>query len=213
MSQAVVLNDSYWRKHLEPYEQASTRAAVVQLLNTALPFGLLWFLMARSLNVSYALTLVLALPTGFLLVRLWTLQHDCSHQSFFPSRSANLVIGSLLGLVTLVPYGYWRRKHVLCQLTAGDRQHRDLGALLTCTVAEYLQLSKLKRLTYRLYRHPVVLLGLGPAYLLIFKHRSPLHATGSWKREWFSVIVTNTGIATLFFALASLIGWRSVLLV
>ena len=54
-----------------------------------------------------------ALPTSLMLVRLFMLQHDCGHGSFFRSRRANNLIGSVLGVFTLVPYAYWRRTHAL----------------------------------------------------------------------------------------------------
>ena len=202
-----------WRRFLAPYKQSSTRAALVQLLNTALPFGFLWYLMARSLDVSYALTLALAVPTGFLFIRLFILQHDCGHGSFFPARNANHMVGSMLGVVTLFPYGYWRRTHSIHHATSGNLEHREFGDIKTYTVREYQGFSAVYRWLYRLYRHPFVLLGVGPAYQFILKHRFPFDLPWSWKREWASVLWTNLGIALTFGALSWWLGWRSVILV
>lgn len=207
------LSEPNWRKTLEPYKRPSTRAAITQLANTALPFVLCWYLMARSLSVSYLLTLALAVPTSFLLVRLFILQHDCGHMSFFPSRKANHVVGSVLGLVTMFPYGYWRRTHALHHATSGNLEEREMGDVRTLTVREYLRLSPGRRLLYRLYRNPLVLLGLGPLYQFGLKHRFPFGIPWSWKREWLSVLWTNVGLVCAFVALSAWLGWQGVLLV
>lgn len=185
----------------------------MQLLNTAPPFALLWYLMTISVEVSYALTLALAVPTGFLFIRLFILQHDCGHGSFFPSSTANHIVGSLLGVVTLFPYGYWRRTHAIHHATHGNLQQRELGDVKTYTVREYRGFSPVYRWLYGLYRHPFVLLFLGPAYQFVLKHRFPFDLPWSWKREWASVLWTNAGIAVTFGALSWWLGWRSVLLV
>jgi omega-6 fatty acid desaturase (delta-12 desaturase) len=209
----ATLDERSWRKVLAPYKRPSARAATVQLLDTALPFAFLWYLMLLSLAVSYALTLALAVPTGFLFIRLFILQHDCGHGSFFPSRAANNVAGSLLGVVTLFPYGYWRRTHAIHHATSGNLERRELGDVKTYTVREYLGFTPMRRWRYRLYRHPLVLLGLGPAYQFVLKHRFPFDIPWAWKREWASVLWTNAGIAVIYGALAGALGWRTVVLV
>jgi len=73
---------AYWNRVLAPYKKPDTRRAIVQLLDTAVPFVGLWALMLWSLQVSYALTLLLAIPAAGLLVRLFIIQHDCGHGSF-----------------------------------------------------------------------------------------------------------------------------------
>jgi omega-6 fatty acid desaturase (delta-12 desaturase) len=209
----TTLDEKSWRKLLAPYKQASTRAAVVQLLDTVLPFVLLWYVMVRSLEISYFLTLALAVPAGFLFIRLFILQHDCGHGAFFPSRAANTVVGSLLGVVTLFPYGYWRRTHAVHHATSGNLERRELGDIRTYTVREYLAFSRTRRFLYRLYRHPLVLLGVGPAFQFVVKHRFPFDIPWSWKREWASVLWTNAGIAASLAVLAAAFGWRAVVLV
>lgn len=209
----VTLDERGWRRKLVPYKRPSTRAAVVQLLDTALPFALMWYLMVRSLAVSYMVTLALAVPTGFLFIRLFILQHDCGHGSFFPSRRANSVVGSLLGVVTLFPYGYWRRTHTIHHATSGNLERRELGDVKTYTVREYLDFSPTRKFLYGLYRHPLILLGFGPAYQFVLKHRFPFDIPWSWKREWASVLWTNAGIVVTFAALAGMFGGWTVVLV
>ena len=202
-----------WRRLLAPYQRSSVRKAAVQLFDTAIPFALLWYLMVRSTAVSYALTLALAVPTAFLFIRLFMLQHDCGHGSFLPSRRANQVVGGLLGVLTLFPYGSWRRTHAIHHATSGNLERRELGDVKTYTVREYLAFSPMRRFLYRLYRNPFVLLGLGPAYQFVLKHRFPFDIPWSWKREWASVLWTNLGLAALCGGLIALVGWPTFLTV
>ncbi len=206
-------DESAWRALLAPYKKASSRSATIQLLNTAVPFVLLWGLMAAAADRSYLLTLALAVPASFLFIRLFIFQHDCGHGSFFPSRGANNVLGRILGVLTFFPYGYWKKTHAIHHATSGNLDDREFGDIDTLTVREYLALSPLKRLTYRLYRHPLVMFAVGPAYQFLLKHRFPFDIPFSWKREWQSVLWTNLGLAALYSALVAVLGWKTVLLV
>jgi omega-6 fatty acid desaturase (delta-12 desaturase) len=118
---------------------------------------MLWIVMLWSLGVSYWITLALSVPAALLVMRMFIFQHDCGHQSFFKSRRANDILGSVIGVLTLVPYHYWRRTHAIHHATSGNLDQRSFGDIDTLTVREYLGLSKLRRLLYRLYRHPFVM--------------------------------------------------------
>ena len=192
----------FWKKRLAPYTRANNRKASYQLITTALLFGLNWFLMLRSLEISYWLTLALAFPAAGLLTRLFIFQHDCGHGSFFSSRRANQAVGSTIGVIMLTPFAYWKRAHAVHHATSGNLDRRDLGDVDTLTVTEYLALSRWGRLKYRVYRNPLILLTFGPIYQFAIKHRLPLDIPRDWKREWASVHWTN-----LFIALSVAAGW------
>jgi acyl-lipid omega-6 desaturase (Delta-12 desaturase) len=202
-----------WLALLAPYKTPSAPRSFFQLANTAVPFFLMWALMYRSLAWSYALTLLLAVPTSLLVVRLFILQHDCGHGSFFKSRRLNDAVGFAIGILTLVPYTYWRKTHAIHHATSGNLSKRTFGDIDTLTVAEYLALSPFRRLLYRLYRHPIVMLFLGPAYQFILKHRFPADAPRSWKREWASVHATNVALLAIVLAMALTIGLKRFLLI
>lgn len=203
-------DEKAWRALLAPYAKPDTRKATIQILDTVLPFaGLLW-LMWWSLSVSYALTLALAVPTAGFFIRLFILQHDCGHNAFFPSRRASDVLGGILGVITLFPYGYWRKTHALHHATNGNLDEREFGDVSTLTVREYLAKGWLGRLGYRLYRHPFVLLVVGPLYQFVLKHRFPFDIPFSWKREWRSVLWTNVALAVVYTALCLTIGWQAL---
>ena len=183
-----------WNALLAPYKQPSRWRSSFQVINTAVPFFIIWYVMFEMLDRGYWITLLLAVPAALFLIRLFVLQHDCGHGAFFRSHKANNILGFLIGVLTLVPYTYWRKTHAIHHATSGDLDHRAFGDIDTLTVREYLGLSKFQRLRYRMYRHPFVLLIVGPAYQFILKHRYPADAPRSWKREWASVHNTNLAL-------------------
>ena len=71
------------------------------------------------------------------------------------------------------------------------------------TVREYLALSRPRRRRYRLYRHPLVMFGIGPVYAFVLKQRLPFGLMRSGWQPWASTMATNLGIA----ALAALMIW------
>ncbi len=179
---------------------------LVQLAVTAGAFGVLWLSMWLSLDVGYWLTLLLAVPASVFLVRFFMIQHDCGHGSFFRSQRANDFVGRMISVLTFTPYTYWRRMHAEHHATSGNLDRRGVGDVTTLTVREYLALSRWQKFGYRFYRHPLVLFGIGPAYLFLVKHRLPLDLPLRKVRLWSSVLTTNGVIAAFLIVLALLIG-------
>lgn len=202
-----------WNRILRPYWGADTRQSVIQLLTSAVPFLVLWYAMLRSLEIGYWLTLLLALPTAGFTMRLFIIQHDCGHGSFFKSRAVRAWLGRTIGVLTLTPYDYWRKTHAYHHAHSGNLDFRGLGDVDTITVREYRARSRLKRLQYRLYRHPLVVFGLGPAYLFLIKHRYPSDTPREWKQAWKSVWWTNAAIVGVLVLMAGTVGLRRFLMV
>ena len=188
-----------WRKIVERYQRPITRAAVIQLANTLLPLIALFGLMYWALGVHYGLVLLLSVPTAGLLVRAFIVMHDCGHGSFFKSRRWNDIVGFVTGVLTLTPYVYWRREHAIHHATAGNLDNRGFGDITTLTVREYLSRGWWGRFTYRLYRNPLVLFGIGPLWLAI-KHRIPRFDGSMGPREHRNVILTNLVLVGLALA-------------
>lgn len=189
--------DVDWNALLAPYRKPVAWRAWFQVLNTAIPFAVLWTATYLSLQVGYWLTLLLAVPTAMFLVRMFMFQHDCGHGAFTPSQRVNNVIGSVIGVLTLVPYEYWRKTHAIHHASSGNLDIRSFGDIDTLTVKEYLSRSPGQRLAYRLYRHPFVMLVVGPIWQFVIKHRWPTDAPREWKREWRSVYWSNAALLAI----------------
>jgi acyl-lipid omega-6 desaturase (Delta-12 desaturase) len=192
---------------LARYRQPNHGRSIIEVLITVIPFVLLWLAMWFSLQVGYGLYLLLAVPTAGFLVRLFMIQHDCGHGSFFRHRLVNDWVGRVIGVFTLTPYDSWRRAHGIHHATSGNLDHRGIGDIDTLTVHEYLTLSRWRRLGYRLYRHPIIMFGVGPIYLFLFRHRLPFGLAREGLAPWISTMATNSAIALV---VAGMMWWVGV---
>jgi len=200
-----------WKEIVAQFQEPSTGRAVWQLINTlGLYFGL-WVLMYWSLTFSWWLTAPLAVLAGGVLVRVFIIFHDCGHGSFFRSRRANNIVGSICGLLTFTPYYHWRWEHSLHHASSGDLDRRGTGDVWTMTVQEYLESSRWKRFAYRLARNPVVLFGIAPVFLFVVRERFPSPKANAAQRQ--SVWMMNLAILILAFALSACFGWKAYLLI
>jgi acyl-lipid omega-6 desaturase (Delta-12 desaturase) len=201
-----------WRL-LHSYREPNSARSIFELAITAVPFVVIWAVMWISLHHGYWIGLLLVIPAAGFLVRLFMIQHDCGHGSFFHGRLANDWVGRAIGVVTLTPYDFWRRSHARHHASSGNLDHRGIGDIDTLTVREFLALPRGRQLLYRLYRHPAVMFGVGPTYLFIFRHRLPMGMMrGGWE-PWLSTMSTNAAIAILLAAMIWLVGFKSLLLV
>jgi omega-6 fatty acid desaturase (delta-12 desaturase) len=202
-----------WYAATAGYEQPNLRTAVWQLCNTFIPYFVLWILMIYTVEngFPYWVTFAVTPVAGVLLVRIFTLFHDCCHGSFFASRQANRILGYISGILTFTPYEDWRRCHAIHHSTVGDLDRRGTGDVSLLTVDEYLAASGRKRLTYRLYRNPVVMFGLGPAFMFLLRFR--FSSAGARKHERFSVIFINLAILVIIGIASLTIGIRAYILI
>jgi len=198
---------------LSRYRDPSLPRSLLEIAITVLPLIGLWAAMWALLHVSYALTFLLAIPAAGLLVRLFLIQHDCSHGAFFKTRWLNDWVGRVLGIFTLTPYDYWKRTHSIHHASSGNLDRRGIGDIETLTVSEYLSRGWRGRLAYRIYRNPVVMLGVGPAYQFLLAHRAPLGLMRAGWRPWISTMATNAGILAIGGLMAWLIGIGPFLIV
>lgn len=200
-AQSRLPSPSEWKGIVAKYQHSSAWRASWQLLNTIVPYALLWYLMYLCLGVSIWLALPLAVLAGALLVRVFIIFHDCGHDSFFRSRLANDITGFCAGVLVLTPYYHWRWEHALHHATAGDLNRRGTGDIWTMTVQEYLEASRWKRMGYRLARNPFLLFVVAPVYLFVFRERFPVRHAGARERK--SVWWVNLAIV----GMVLLMGW------
>ncbi|WP_062112313.1 fatty acid desaturase [Aureimonas sp. AU40] len=205
----VRLDDAEIRRlsrHCLRYRDADDRAAWFQFGTTFALFlcaaGLMLFGAASG---AYAL-LALFLPAGGLLVRLFGVQHDCGHNSFFTSKRTNRAVGRLLSVFTLTPFGYWSRSHAVHHTTAGDLGRRGIGDVDTLTIDEYAALTPAARRRYRIYRHPLVLHLIGPPLYFVLFQRSPFAQALPAREAWRSIMALNLALLLLYGSLSVALG-------
>lgn len=187
--------------------------SVVQLAISLGGFVAVCAAMYLSLDISYWLALAMAPVAAGFLVRIFIIQHDCGHGSFFRAQWANSAIGFACGLLTLTPYAAWRRQHAGHHGVWNDLDRRQSGADIysTClTVAEYRALSPRARFWHRLTRHPLVLNVLLPPFIFLVLYRLPFDAPKSWVRERRHVQLTNAGLVLLLGGLGLTLGFGAV---
>jgi omega-6 fatty acid desaturase (delta-12 desaturase) len=201
-----------WVKILATYREPSGMRSAFELAVTLLPFIALWVLAWWSLSVSVWLTLTISLCNAAFILRLFCIQHDCGHAAFFKNRTVSDWTGRLLGVLTLTPYDVWKRTHSMHHSASGNLTRRGMGDVHTLTVAEYKSASPLKRFGYRLYRHPIVLFGLGPGYLFFLQNRLPLGLMAKAK-YWVSAMATNAATITALLIILYFGGIMPILLI
>src|SRR5258708_2201718 len=135
------------------------------------------------------------------VVPIFIIQHDCGQGSFFSSRWANELIGSLCSLMTLTPYAFWRRQHARHHGSWNNLDRRAASGLdiySSCmTVAEYRALGRWRRCLGRLTNHPIVANLLLPPLVFVILYRVPFYAPQHSTRELPEDYLTNLALAVL----------------
>lgn len=193
------------------YQKPSVAASVWQLVNTSFLLITSFAAAIWSFNngMPYALTLVISAIAGGFVLRLFIIQHDCGHGSFFSSRNANDIVGTICSLFTLIPYYYWRRQHAIHHATNGNLDQRGHGDMDIYTVREYLKLSAFDRLKYRIYRNPIGFLFFGPVVFFLIINRRVIDFEKTSARERQNVWWTNLAVALFVIALGYSITWTT----
>jgi omega-6 fatty acid desaturase (delta-12 desaturase) len=202
---------SRWQDVVARYAHPDLRRSIWMMVNTLVPFFGLWYLAIRSVEISYWLTLLLAIPAAGFMMRTFIIFHDCGHGSFFKSKKANEAVGILTGIINFTPFYKWRHEHAVHHATAGDLDRRGIGDVYTMTVKEYLAAPWWKKTGYRIMRNPLAMFLIGPMIMFVVVNRLPIPNLG--RRELASIWWTNLVLALLIGTLIWLIGWQTYLLV
>jgi acyl-lipid omega-6 desaturase (Delta-12 desaturase) len=200
-----------WRGVLDAYAEPRLGRSLLDLGTSVVPYLALLVAMTFALRISVWLSFVLVVPAAAFLIRTFIVFHDCTHGSFMRSRRVNDTLGAVLGVLVWLPYRGWQHEHAVHHATAGDLDRRGVGDVATLTVAEYQALSPRRKVSYRLFRNPLVMFGVGWFLVLMLKPR--FVPRGARPRIRRSVLGTNLALALVVAASCLAIGWRDYLLV
>jgi acyl-lipid omega-6 desaturase (Delta-12 desaturase) len=199
-----------WKEDLAPFLQIDPRRSLGQIASVVLPYLGIWAL-AALIQPSPPAAIALGLVATVFLTRMYSLFHDLTHNSLFESRRANSRLGHFLGFLLFTPYRWWQRQHAIHHAHTGDLDHRGIGEINTMTLAEYERASRPRRLGYRLYRNPILMLLVGPSLVFLFERRFP--QKGMTPKILLSVVVTNLALAAWVLGWSALVGWQAFLLI
>ncbi len=202
-----------WQQIIRKYQTPSIPRAVRQLLNTFVPFIILWILMYLSLEWSYWITLGLGIINGFLTARIFIIQHDCGHQSFFKSKKLNNFVGVICSFFSTLPYRYWAKVHAFHHGHTQQLEFRDIGDIPTLTVNEYREASRWNKFRYRVFRNPIILFLISPLAYVVISNRFPFVNMKGWKGVRRAQLINNLLILAVYGALAYFLGWQKFLMI
>ncbi len=200
------VSSTQWQRVLTAYAEPETRRSAVQLGANLVGLAALWAGMWHFAESAYWLSLLLGIPTAGIVLRLFSIQHDCGHGAFFKSRAANDWTGRALSVFSLVPYAYWRSAHAAHHAAIGRLDKRGVGDIDLSTASEYARMSWLGRLGYRAYRHPFVLLVLGAPYQFYLRFRLPLNLPDPERESRNSILAMNAALLAIGLAIHATLG-------
>ncbi|QUW20540.1 fatty acid desaturase [Sporosarcina sp. Marseille-Q4063] len=198
-------------KNVAPFAKSDKKKSIMQIVNTIPPLFIFWFLAYQSLSVSFWLMLPFAIIAAGFVIRTFIIFHDCTHGSFFRSRKANDVVGTITGVLTLFAYSKWKREHAIHHASSSNLDKRGVGDIWVMTVEEYVEASKWTRFMYRLYRNPLVMFGVGPLFLVLISSR--FNRKDARQKERNNTYLTNAVLVVLYTLLILLIGWQAFVIV
>jgi acyl-lipid omega-6 desaturase (Delta-12 desaturase) len=198
-----------WKHDLAAYLEIDRRRSLGQIASVVVPYLAVWVL-AAVVRPDAWLAVALGLVATVFLVRMYSLFHDLTHNALFASRAANRRCGHALGFLLFTPYRWWQRQHSLHHAHTGNLDARGPGEIYTMTLAEYENASRLRRLGYRLYRNPLLMLFVGPSLVFLFERRFP--QKGMSRRILASVVATNVALGGWAIGWSAIAGWQTYLL-
>ena len=210
MEHANIPRRTSWKQDLGPYLEVDAGRSLGQIASVVLPYLGVWVL-ASVVHPNAWLAIGLGVVATMFLVRMYSFFHDLTHNSMFESRAANSRWGHLLGLLLFTPYRWWQRQHRLHHAQSGNLDKRGVGEMHTMTLAEYESASPLRRIGYRAYRNPLLMLFVGPSLVFLFARRFPQR--GMSRRILLSVGVTNLVLVGWAIGWSALVGWPAYLLI
>lgn len=204
-----------WPELVKKYTEASLQKSLTQIANTFIPFFALWIISYFLMDISKALAILICIINAFFLWRILIIQHDCSHLSFFKNKTANILIGNICSIFTLIPYKYRQTIHNLHHRYNGmlDDDVRDIGSIKTMNVKEYLSASAIRKVMYRISRHWISLLIIWPLFYFLIAQRIPLRVFKKWSWIIIQQMITTLIAAAIIYLVWSYVGRESFLFI
>jgi len=204
-----------WKEIIAQYKIPNYKKASIQICNSFLPYIGLWVLTYFALQYSIWLAIPLFIINAGFLVRIFIIQHDCGHQSFFKSKKLNNLVGTICSIFSFIPFKYWAKVHNHHHGHSGvlEHKHRDVGDIPTLTVDEYKKRTRWGKLRYYIWRMPIVTFGIAPVYYFIVVSHYPTSSFGNWSK--YAKIITKDALYRwpIYIVLCMLIGVKNFILV
>ncbi len=140
------------------------------------------------------------------ILRLYSIQHDCGHYSFFTNRTWNDLLGNFLCLFSGIAHSVLRYNHNLHHQHLGNLDHRDAHEVYVMTRREYEAAPLFKKLFYRAYRHPITLFLIGPVLIYFVQYRWPRNTLKVSVRD---VLLQNIAMFVFWGLIITFLGWWS----
>lgn len=209
-------------EHCKSFQGAQLPRSLSQAgVTLALHAGLVAVMIALAGAGEWGFSLLVSPLAAGVLVKLFTIQHDCGHGSYFKSRRANDALGFMISILTFTPYGFWRDAHNRHHAGSGDLDRRGVGAVDTLTIEEFKALSPLNRFLYRAYRNMIVMIIFGAPVYFFLLQRLPLAGAMPYTATyhglklgqiWKSVLALDIALVAVYGALVAAFGWGPILL-
>ena len=208
--QQIIEDLKDWKSLIKPYATPEDKLAKKEIYKTLLPFVGLCIAAVFTYEYSIGWTVFISFVAGLFLTRVFIIQHDCGHQSFFPNRKDNDRWGFICSLLTCIPYKYWARSHNHHHAHQGQLDTRTIGDVTLLTVSEYQKLSRFEKLKYRIYRSIPVMFVLGPIYYIFIHNRFPFINFKGWEKERKMLIQTNFYLLIFYLLIGGLMSIPSI---
>lgn len=203
--------DRTWEKIVLAYAHPDLRKSIWQIVNSIVPYTLLWYLAYKSLSYPYWITFLISLLACGFLIRIFIIYHDCGHGSFFRSKEVNNVVGRIMGILTFTPFHSWHHQHRVHHATSANLDKRGMGDVWTMTVEEYRKSSKWDRFVYRSFRNPFIMFTIGPVYMVFILNR--LSRKSMTRQEKLNIYFTNSILLLMAAGISLIIGIKAYLLI
>lgn len=196
------------RRYLKDFARKDNRIASLSYFGTfAVFFPALWVAATLADAGLWWVALPLVVLITFCITRLYVLQHDTGHHSLFETKWQNDLAGYGLSIFTFTPYRAMQYNHNMHHAYLGDLDHRETTEVFTMTKREWDAASWRKRLWYRAYRNPLILIPLGGLFTYFIAYRWPKNAV---KVGVGGIIAHNAMMLAWWGLLYAALGWAGL---